>query len=318
MMSKKTKIVCPHCNRIILVHLNVSKPWGVARKLVKPRDPPRGQMQSTKKTIFENESLADLSRANVPTYGMPGGPTPAQMSGMIDDFPANFEARRSSLDMEPNLANQVVLPLVESFVFGAFVGLMVLIVIVVIDTFSPNYSVTWGALLGISGMFGAVAAFYRYLSASDFYKDIIQKVEEVTKRDINHDGFVGAPNKGPSLSVQVDGPGPGLTRQFADLPGDLFALRNFARMMAMGKVTFSELGAQQSKYGQKNFIKLRDIFLNRDWARWKNPEAHTEGAELRHSGKRILEALANTGDDTLAAEEMEEDTQYGRFAHIDY
>ena len=318
-MAKDARVVCPHCNRIIILGIEVRKPRsGFFRQKGSPSKPKMGIMQMTKKNIFSDAAAAPPMTARTPTYGMSStGPTTEEVSENIRELPTNFSAYRSSLDLEPTVANQVGLPLVEAIVYGGFFFIGGVVVAWLFDIFTPSYKIYVLEKVSFGFVVGFVAAFFRYIGNGEFYRDVIQKVEEVTKRDINQDGYVGPPPQ-PTVNVTIPQPGPGVSRQLADLPGDLDSLREFSRYVVMGEITFSEQGALASGYGQKNFMKLRKIFLDRGWARWKNEEAHTEGVQLLKAGSLIIRELSRLNDEQVESDPPEEDTQYGRFAHIDY
>ncbi|MBD3260427.1 MAG: hypothetical protein GF334_01895 [Candidatus Altiarchaeales archaeon] len=265
----------------------------------------------SKKTIFDN--TADVMRSHQQS-AMRG---PSELFRGLHETPNNFEASRYSLDLEPTVMNQIVLPLLESLVFGCFAAGGAFMVIVGVDSMMTDLRVTWPAALSLSGMAGFSAMFYRYLSSSGFYRDIIQKVENVTKRDINNDGYIGDPESDRSIALEITETGAKgkFSKQFADLPGPLPDLQRFAAAVVTGQVTFSEMGATKAGYGQKSFMKLREVFLHRGWARWKNKDAHTEGVELLRNGESVLRAIAQAE----IADDYDDQSDHlsGRYSHID-
>lgn len=112
-------------------------------------------------------------------------------------------------------------------------------------------------------------------------------IEEITGMDIDHDGHVGQPEK-RTIKIEVKN---GSSTQLADLPGAEEYLTRFCRYVAAGE-SFSERTAQQCGYGITNFRKLRDIFIARRWAYWKNPDTPQQGIELTVGGKHIINELA--------------------------
>jgi hypothetical protein len=113
-------------------------------------------------------------------------------------------------------------------------------------------------------------------------------VEEITGQDINNDGYTGKPQR-REISIEVR---EGRSTFREELPGEESLLMNFAAAVGSGQ-SFSEMTAQATGYGVTNLRALRDIFLKRRWAYWKNPDSPQQGVELTLSGKRILADIAH-------------------------
>lgn len=115
-------------------------------------------------------------------------------------------------------------------------------------------------------------------------------IEEITGRDLDGDGITGQPAR-RVVQVEVK---EGKTTQLADLPGDADLVR-FCQVVAAGK-SFSEDTAQSSGYGVTNFRRLRDQFINRRWAFWRDPANPQQGVELTMIGKKVVNDVGLNND----------------------
>jgi len=118
-------------------------------------------------------------------------------------------------------------------------------------------------------------------------KESLWVVEELTGTDIDGDGHTGQP---PAYGVRAelktsDG------WQFSTLPGDPAAVYGFAQAVISG-ATFSERTATAAGLGQPEWFKLRDEFIDRNWAYWKNPNRPQVGIDLLRSGRAVLRSIA--------------------------
>lgn len=95
----------------------------------------------------------------------------------------------------------------------------------------------------------------------------------------------------------------GQRRQFADLP-DTYAFWQFSRAVAIDGQSFSEATAKAcgilidveswAEPDQMGFRQVRDLFIARGWAAWRNPEYRNQGVILRLAGKNILRQIADS------------------------
>ena len=90
------------------------------------------------------------------------------------------------------------------------------------------------------------------------------------------------------VHIELDSNG-GRTRQYADLP-DVVGLAGFARATANGR-PFTVRTAQAFGISRTDFEAIRDVFLDRGWARWKGGDKR-QGIEVLVAGRSVLRHLA--------------------------
>lgn len=78
----------------------------------------------------------------------------------------------------------------------------------------------------------------------------------------------------------------GATERRAFLP-DVPEVRQFARMAANGQ-TFSLRTAERAKVGREDWNDIRDTFLDRGWAVWRDEREKRQGLQLTHVGRAVL------------------------------
>jgi hypothetical protein len=64
-------------------------------------------------------------------------------------------------------------------------------------------------------------------------------------------------------------------------------IRQFARMAANGQ-TFSERTAKRAKVSLDDWKDMRDTFMDRGWATWKDAKEKRQGLQLTHVGRAVL------------------------------
>jgi hypothetical protein len=126
----------------------------------------------------------------------------------------------------------------------------------------------------------------------------LEELREVGLRGLIAPGLFGksvdnTPGTFAERRVRVESTGTGENEAgetYTYLP-DSNSARDFYRALSKGRpFTISE--AQRWHVGRKTFEKkIRDVFLARDWAVWKNEEHHDQGLELTDDGKEHVEAL---------------------------
>lgn len=92
------------------------------------------------------------------------------------------------------------------------------------------------------------------------------------------------------VESRENAPGELAEETYTYLP-DSNAARDFYRALSKGgPFTFSE--ARRWGVGRKTFQKkIRDVFLDRHWAKWKNEDHHDQGVEMLPAGNEKIEAL---------------------------
>lgn len=88
-----------------------------------------------------------------------------------------------------------------------------------------------------------------------------------------------------TVRVVVDSPDERQER-IAFLP-DLPEVRQFARMAANGQ-TFSLRTAERARLGRDDWRAIRDTFLDRGWAVWRDEREKRQGLQLTHVGRAVL------------------------------
>lgn len=243
-----TSCKCPHCGaRLELI---------AAASRTTQRRAGLTVFQSSRRTIFNSDTAAST-------------------------MPAGYTAERQSPAFLPTKESNVIVPLLESLITGAFIGVSV--TAVVIYQYGFWAGLTWGgvSLLG--------ASFVQWIRLTGNYRNLLWKLETITGQDLDDSGDIGPPAPPPPIRVEVQ---EGQSLKFADLPGDRAALIEFAKKVNSGIVTFSEAGARRAGYGAAEFGRLRDVFIARHWAYWNHPTQRQQGVTLRQSGKTILAQLA--------------------------
>jgi len=70
------------------------------------------------------------------------------------------------------------------------------------------------------------------------------------------------------------------------------AVGKFARKVTQFGAGFSERSAKRAGIGQTEWYEMRDQFISRGWAKWKNPMFHRAGVVLLEKGEAWLEQVA--------------------------
>ena len=124
-------------------------------------------------------------------------------------------------------------------------------------------------------------------------------IERLTGADLNLDGYIGQPppvqviDHRPPLRVEVIEDG-GRHIEFIDLPyPDKVA--QLAPALASGVTTFS-LDSCAPILNRNEFGELRTIMLERNLARWKNPNSPKQGCELTGAGRAMMRRIATQGN----------------------
>lgn len=270
---------CPHCGGKIELNISAaSKPAGYhpqvssGQKLrLEPVERLRGvTLQSSHRSVFRSDAISPP---------MPGG------------LPAGFSAERQSPAFLPTKESNVIVPLLESLITGTFVGICTVAIVPLVEfRFGPYfiYGDFWSGLKWGGGLFLG-ASFIQWLRLTGNYRNLLWRLETVSGADINNDGEIGPP---PAHQVQVKVE-QGKSWQFEDLPGDAHALWSFADDVSGERVSFSEAGARKSGYGAENYGRLRDQFIKRGWAGWRDPVNRQQGVELFRNGRSVLKAIAS-------------------------
>jgi hypothetical protein len=174
----------------------------------------------------------------------------------------------------------VLLPMLQAVITGCLAGLAAWLYAWLMK--SPE-AWKWGAGVAVG------VAVLAWLSMLARWLNLTAPIERITRKDINRDGFIGAP---PVVRVEVKSEN-GRQTQFAELPTSKEKMTDFARGVLDGtpisEARWSGAGALFSK---SEFRAIRDLFIARGWARWVNSEFHEQGVELAPSGRAVMRQFA--------------------------
>lgn len=237
------------------------------------------------------------------------------------DVPAGYTAERQSPAFLPTKESNVIVPLLESLITGAFIGVGTVAGV----TYAQNNflaGLTWGGIAFVS------VSFVQWIRLTGNYRNLLWRLETITGVDIDGSGEVGLPAPPPpTVRVEVL---EGSTWKFENLPGDNKSLQSFSRDVTNGIHPFSERGASDNGYGAANFRKLRDLFVARGWAGWNHPNHKQQGVSLTRAGVWLIKQIADTplpsqgvpgrespGTSARSSTHAQDgDTLYGKFEHI--
>ncbi len=183
----------------------------------------------------------------------------------------------------------VTIPLLQSVITGILAGIAAGVLVGVLRVgfsawaagFSTWALVTLGAWLSFRGRWQVV-------------------IERALGVDLNHDGVIGEPELPPqpepqSLRVELLQEG-GRRGDWIDLPfpDKLPALA--AGLLEGRQFTQTVWTGGGRLYSRAEFEAVRGEMLRRGLARWKNPQAPAQGAELTPAGRAVLRKLAGLVD----------------------
>ena len=199
---------------------------------------------------------------------LPGLPAPINVQSVFRKTPVR----------KMELIADVVVPLAQATVSGLLVGGLATPLIIASD--GPWYA---GLYLGALSV-GIVWGFRRAAS-----KETLWIIEELTGADIDGDGHAGEP-PAPAYGIKAEVK----SRegwQFATLPGEPASLHYMAQMVSRGS-SFSERTATSAGLSQPEWMALRDEFITRGWAHWKNADRPQVGVALLGAGRAVLRSIA--------------------------
>lgn len=139
---------------------------------------------------------------------------------------------------------------------------------------------------------GFTIGMWRYFGGIKLASGLLEVVETVTGADINGDGNVGDKPAPPPV-VKVELRDDGGHWQFADLPGEPDSLQALAQAVTDGD-SFAERTATNCGYTQEQWGSLRDVFIDRGWAKWNHPTRRQQGVSLLRGGRMVLKTIAAT------------------------
>lgn len=141
------------------------------------------------------------------------------------------------------------------------------------------------------------AVFYAWdqFHGVDFHRELLWKTEEITGLDIDRDSQVGAPPSVHRIEATLTRPG----AYGPIVETGIFSIkvtegfRAFAHAVAFGSDSFSErTAARHGLDRESEWEPLRDEFISKHWAYWKDLSNRNLGVGLRDSGIAVLRRAA--------------------------
>lgn len=227
---------------------------------------------------------------------------PFRTDAMAPTFPQP-EINQQAPTGLPGWDSHVKIPLRQAVIFGLFdapigvgvglvggVGLAMLFNAASRDNLTP-----WGyvIIIGTGGAIGGLIALCqeakrRWPERLEIY-DALLWVEEVTGMDIDGDGEVGQPVQPERLQVEITENG--VPRELDELEIGRQRLTVLARLIFLDGKSFAERTAEEAGINRDEWVRLRDRFIGRSWATWKNASAPKLGIVLRRKGAGLLQGL---------------------------
>lgn len=147
-----------------------------------------------------------------------------------------------------------------------------------------------GALVA-GGLVTSTCALYAFWRIWD--DRIYMAIETITGRDWNDDGYIGAPQEGRMVKIEISNPDDN-SLQYLQIPEVLFQkMPMIAHLLRAGK-PFSEgaMSGSGRPLSRSEFHQLRDVMFDRGLAAWRDPEHPTLGVVLTVRGKGVMRQLA--------------------------
>ena len=204
-------------------------------------------------------------------------------STAIVPFPKNDAAQvgfKSAIRKTPFRKKDPVSDVLTPFAQAFVTGLMV--------TLCGSFLAALNGWQWYSGLLaGVIITFVAWVVLLYASHTMLWIIEEITGRDIDGDGHAGKPEK-RVIELEVH---EGQSTKIQTFPGEEKQVIRFALAVIRGG-TFSERTAQRSGYGVTNFTKMRDIFIQRRWAAWNDPNAPQQGVGLTETGQQVIKRLS--------------------------
>lgn len=282
------KVLCPNC--------------GVWHEL--PEEPKKGTFENRVRRPFRTDAIA-------PTLSQPG---------IIRETPVNL----------PTLPSHVYVPLLQSLIDGFYVfpGGVVggIVIVAVVDSATKLEVTSWGfALAGLAG--GVMASFFwagqKWNIHLRFVNSLLWVAEEIFQTDFDGDEEIGQPGLPERLQVEITENG--VPRELDELEIGRQRLTTLARLIFLEGRGFAERTAEEAGINREEWVRLRDRFIGRGWATWKNASAPKSGIVLRRKGAGLLQGLlpptlsGGNSQNNVGGTHARTPTQannYGRYDHI--
>jgi len=260
---------CPHCGGEIEFNAVVRK--GEAsmpeRRIIQT-------VQRGRETFARYTTLSDSTRSKF---------------GEVASTPTFTKAERTSPARAASVESDVSVPLLQSAVTGMvfMLGSVPFVVAAHGAWYVPlligggTFAIAWGVLLRA-------------------HRSLLWVVETITNRDIDQDGAIGT-SPPPDVHVELSiGDEEGKRYEYEDLPvgrkGGYHGLRAFARAVTTGNppASFAEREAAVYGYTRAEWQRLRNKFLDHNWAAWNNAHEPKQGVVLLEAGREVLRKIVTT------------------------
>jgi hypothetical protein len=194
----------------------------------------------------------------------------------------------------PALSRDVVTPaMLVAVATTTAVCCMLLLIILLLFGFSRDAV----AVAGLISIAAGASSFLRVVLAR---LDLYDQWMESTTVEQAPAAPLPTPAGGNTFYISLR-PGEDLRLPDEPRPG---ALVELATAINDGEVTFSERGAGGYGYSRDDWATLRDCFIRRGWAAWKNERDTRQGVALRPAGWAVIRGLASTSSPTLDGDDV--------------
>jgi hypothetical protein len=195
-----------------------------------------------------------------------------------DALPAGASWERREATRTPTLSGDVAVPLAQALVCGVAGGIV-------------------GGLLGdlrSGAVVGALAFVVAWGALIADTRSLLRTVEKITRKDLDGDSYVGEPPVVRAEIVEKDASGNVKAIRWLDLPGDEETIRQFARAVIAGRsLAESQWTGSGKPFSRDEYREMRDSFIEKGMARWRNLHAPAQGWELTKKGEAVMRQLAN-------------------------
>lgn len=126
---------------------------------------------------------------------------------------------------------------------------------------------------------------------------LVTFTENLTRLDLDRDGKVGnAPKQKRTVEVVVKAESDRRHDKRVTLP-DTAEMHNLAMRILDGE-QFNEKNAKMCGFSRQKWVELRDVFLDRGWAIWRDEHNHNLGIDILAAGRAALRAALPHSEDT--------------------
>src|SRR5574341_612706 len=198
-----------------------------------------------------------------------------------------------------SVASDVHVPLLQSLITS---------VAVTLSLSALTVAGGWSPAIPVFGFAATFTGSWLYLSADA--RSLRRTIEKATRRDIDGDGYIGAPAVvEPSEPVRVEvaerrDDGRLLSMRFLTLPDGVTEsmLFDFCAGVVSGKpLSEAEWSGAGRPFSRAQFRALRDEFVARGLGEWIRGESSTQGWRLTRRGQLVVNALKSAAVNRAAA-----------------